>query len=215
MKPYIFVAALAVLGVGQISIAQADESNIYAGIMAGRGNVQDATGVLTTALVNDLGGSASATQDSSVAVGRAFVGYKASENIDLEVGYFGSASETINFSGRSSGGVAYSGSVGATVTGFDYSVLLRPNLASGFNGAYLRLGGHSSKFDASASFSFNGGTANGSASESGSGFLYGIGYDGSITKNLDWRVDFSSYRSLAGDSSVSTNVYSVGILGRF
>lgn len=215
MKTYIFVATLAVLGVGQISISHADESNFYAGIVAGSVNVQDETGGLTTSLVNNLGGSASATQDSSVAVGRVFVGYKASENIDLEVGYFGSDTDTINFSGRSGGGVAYSGSLGGTVTGFDYSVLLRPNLASGFNGVYLRLGGHSSKLDGSGSISVNGGTYGISASESGSGFLYGIGYDGPITKNLDWRVDFSSYRGLGGDSSAYANLYMVGILGRF
>jgi hypothetical protein len=187
------------------------QSGFYAGIEAGGAYVQNETSAVASGLVNSLGGSASATQNSTVGVGRIFAGYKVIPNIDLEVGYFSSASDTVNFLGTTGGGTAYSGSIGVTAKGFDYSVLLRPNVATGINNLFLRLGGHSSKLDGTASI--NGSSA--SASISGSGYLVGLGYDGVISQNLDWRLGITSYQNLAGVSSASVTVYTIGILGKF
>ena len=57
-------------------------------------------------------------------------------------------------------------------------------------------------------------TASISKSLSGSGLLFGVGYDTSITKNIDFRASYTYLNKIGGTSDYA-NVFSVGVLTKF
>ena len=124
-----------------VASAQSFKAGPYAGLEFGAEKVQNQTQSTANALVAAVGGSASVTQDTTMYDGRIFGGYKIVEYVDLELGYTQTSTTNMNYSGRSSGGTAYSGNANLNVNGADYSVLLRPSIASGFNGLFFRVGG--------------------------------------------------------------------------
>jgi hypothetical protein len=187
----------------------------YGGLEVGRATVSNQTGDVTSDLVSQLGGTATATQSSSVNDYRFFGGYKLNENVDLELGYLQTSRVGVNFSGRSSGSVSYTGTAGIKYSGFDYSVLLRPAVSSGMNNLFFRLGGHSLKSTVDSSFTVSGTSYSTKTKESGAGTLFGIGYDLNVAKNADLRVSVNRLNSLAGQSDANVTVYSVGVLARF
>ena len=217
MKFAFKLAAVAVL-LSSLGFAHAQSNSpekFYGGLEVGRSNVANQTGTLTSSLVSLLGGSASATQGSSINDYRVFGGYKLNENVNFELGYLQTSSLGLNFSGRSSGSVAYTGSAGFKFSGFDYSVLLRPDVATGMNGLFFRLGGHSLKSTTDVSVTVSGSSTSSTTSQSGTGTLFGIGYDINIAKNVDLRASVNRLNKLAGQSDANATVYSVGVLTRF
>lgn len=217
MKFAIKLAAVAAL-LSSLGAAQAQSNSpekFYGGLEVGRANVTDQTGELTRGLVSQVGGTASATQSSSVNDYRIFGGYKLNENVNFELGYVQTSSFGVNFSGRSSGSVAYAGSAGLKFAGFDYSVLLRPDVATGMNGLFFRLGGHSLKSTTDVNFTVSGSNYSSTTKESGTGTMYGIGYDLNIAKNAALRVSVNRLNKIAGQSDANATVYSVGVLTRF
>jgi len=187
----------------------------YGGLEIGRASVANDTGPLTRALVSQVGGSASATQDSSINDYRIFGGYALNENVNFELGYVKTSSLGLNFAGVSGGSSAYTGSASQKFSGFDYSVLLRPNVSTGLNKLFFRVGGHSLKGDLDFTINGPGGTASGSDSRSGTGTLFGIGYDINLAKNIDARVSANRLNRIAGQSDANATVYSLGVLTRF
>ena len=161
------------------------------------------------------GGSVDISRDKGTFSGRVFGGYKVLENLDLELGYFQSASYSENFNGAADGGVTYSGNASQKVSGLDYSVLLRPSISTGFNGAFVRLGGHYSRAKHHMSMTSEGVTEAASASESGAGVMAGIGYDYSIAKNVDLRGEYNHMESVGGRSDTPMNTFRIGVVGKF
>jgi hypothetical protein len=211
MKKIIVIAALAALS--SSAIAQSFKPGFYAGAEIGVAKVDDEAQALANNLVSEVGGSASVIQDTSVAVGRIFAGYKLNENVDLELGYFSSGDAESRFSGVTRGAQAYNGLFTLSVTGIDYSALLRPSISSGFNNAFLRVGGHSSKSELvlSGSALVNSQTIK----QSGTGMLFGAGYDFNVTKTVDVRVQVTRLLKIAGESDSNTTMFSAGVLGKF
>ncbi len=207
--------AAIVTSLGAVQAQSNPPEKFYAGLEVGHTNVSDSTGALTNGLVSQLGGSASATQDSSINDYRIFGGYKLNENVNFELGYLQTSSLGANFSGRSSGSVAYAGSAASKFAGLDYSVLLRPDVATGMNGLFFRLGGHSLKSTSDASITVLGRTTSSSTNQSGSGTMFGIGYDINIAKNADARVSLNRLNKIAGESDSTATVLSIGVLTRF
>jgi hypothetical protein len=187
----------------------------YGGLEVGRTSIADQTGDTNSSLVSLFGGSASATQDSSMNDFRIFGGYKLNENVNFELGYLKTSSLGLNFSGVTSGSNAYTGSLSLKYSGFDYSVLLRPNISTGLNNMFFRLGGHSLKGDVDFTVTGVGGTASISDSVSGTGTLFGIGYDINIAKNIDVRVSANRLNKIGGQSDGSATIYSLGVFTRF
>lgn len=187
----------------------------YGGLEVGRATVSNQTGDVTSSLVSLLGGTATATQSSSVNDYRFFGGYKLNEIVELELGYLQSSRVGINYSGRSSGSVSYTGTAGVKFAGFDYSVLLRPAVSTGWNALFFRLGGHSLKSTVDSSLTVSGTNISTKTKESGAGTLFGIGYDLNIAKNADLRISVNRLNSLAGQSDANVTAYSVGVLARF
>jgi hypothetical protein len=213
-KIKLVIIAAAVVTLTSVN-AQSLDGKFYGGAEFGSSKLSDDTKSGTAALVSAFGGSASATQDSSVSNYRIFGGYKVNENVDLELGYIQTSSFSLNFSGRSGGGVAYTGGISAKVAGYDYSVLLRPSIATSYNNVFFRIGQHHYSTDTSGSISAGGSSASFNDSKSGNGTIFGIGYDATIDKDIDVRLSVNRLAKISGDSDSSATVYSVGLLKRF
>jgi hypothetical protein len=186
----------------------------YLGVDYGIAKLSDETTSTAQSLVSSLGGSATVTQSSSVTNYRFFGGYELTENLGLELGYSKSSDVTLAISGTAGNtysNVSYSGSFATAVSGLDYSMLLRPSIASGINGLFLRIGGHNFTQKTSGSITVSTKTVTSNTSESGNGLLYGFGYDTKIGKGLDFRLEYRKLNDIAGDSSLSATFYTVGI----
>lgn len=202
------IGAVASFGVS----AQTFTPQFYAGAELGYAALENNAQTFANNLVSTNGGSASVTQNSGIAVGRIFGGYKVLENVDLELGAAQTSNVDYNFAARSGGGAAYSGTTSVSVMVLDYSALLRPSISTGLNNLYVRLGGTWSKETASTSGT---NVTGGSGSYSGSGYLYGLGYDLPIDKTFNARFQVNRLQNIAGQSSETATVFSVGFLGKF
>lgn len=166
-------------------------------------------------LVDAVGGSASSVQDTSVGVGKIFAGYGFTENFGVELGYISSGSMDASFSGVSGSSIAYAGTASKKTSGFDYAAIIRPSQSSGLNGLFFRAGGHTLTVDTTVSLSVGASSGVTNDSTSGSGTLYGIGYDANISKNADLRIAYTAYNSIGGVSGNDANVFSLGALLKF
>ena len=162
-------------------------------------------------LVTRVGGVAVSSQDSSAAYGRIFGDLNMSENFGLELGYLGSGNLNSNFTGVSGGNIAYTGNVADAVSGFDYSVFIRPSKSTGWNSAFFKVGGTSYTLNETASISTGYGNAAGSQSLSGSGTFWSAGYDFTFNEKNAWRLAYSSFNNIAGQGANATAL-SVGYL---
>ncbi len=196
--------------------AQTSPSKWYMGAEYGVAKVENTTQQTATTFVSQLGGSATATQDTTVGIGRIFAGYKLSPMIDLELGYFQSSDIKYRVNGVTSGSTAYAAAVDVDFKGLDYSLLFRP-LANdkALKGLFIKVGAHTSEYDAKTSVSAGGVSVRGSVSEDGTGTLYGLGYDLDFAQNLFGRAAVTRYNKVAGVKDNDGTVYSLGIGYRF
>lgn len=206
--------AFAAIASAQLAAAQSFQSKPYFGFEVGSAKVEDSTGVVASNLVAGLGGSASVTQDGSVQSYKLIGGYKYTENVDFEIGYLKTSTVDMNFAGVSRGAVAYSGNVGVKFSGFEYAAILRPSISSGWNNAYVKLGGH--RLEADSTFRVAVGNVNlaTNASVSGSGTLVGLGYDHPVDKNTSLRFAWTRYSDVAGEDN-SAKFISIGAIYKF
>lgn len=193
--------------------AHADQSKTYFGGEFGVSKVDNVTGDLTKNLVNAVGGSATATQDSTVSTFKLVGGYRYTDNVDFELAYFQSSTINLNFNGVASNSVAYTGNANMKFSGFEYATNLRPSVASGWNDLYFRVGGHNSKVDYGLTVTGNS-TISTSQSKSGTGTLYGLGYDQKIDSTTKVRYSAIKYTKVGGED-VGGTVYSIGFVKDF
>lgn len=206
----LFVASAAsLLMVG----AHAESSKFYWGGELGFAQVKDQAGELASALIGSVGGAATVTQDSTVTAFKVLGGYRYTENLDLELAYFQSSTINYNFNGVSRTSVAYTGSVGQKFSGFEYAANLRPNVSSGWNDLYFRIGGHSSKIDVNTAINANAVSASAGKGYSGTGTVYGVGYDQKINASSKVRYSIMQYDKIGGESGGT--VYSIGFVKDF
>ena len=185
----------------------------YAGVELGYSKVESDAQSTANSLVNEVGGAVTVTQDTSVVIGRLFGGYNINENLAVELGYIRTGDVSQRASGVAGNSVPYNASADVSVSGVDYSVLLRPSIASGWNGLFGKVGGH--YLEASTDYTVTAlGSLSGNNSKSGSGFLVGLGYETSIADNIGFRTSYTYYNNLAGGDGYA-NVFSIGVLGKF
>jgi hypothetical protein len=209
MKKVFAIATATLIAFG----ANAQQSKTYLGGEFGVSKVDNVTGDLTSNLVNAVGGAATATQDSTVSTFKFLGGFRYTENVDLELAYFQSSTTNLNFNGVARNSVAYTGNANMKFSGFEYATNLRPSITSGWNDLYFRVGGHSSKVEYGLSVTGNSTVAT-SQSKSGSGTLYGIGYDQAINDTTKARYSVIKYTKVGGED-VGGTVYSIGIVKNF
>ena len=170
---------------------------------------------MASVLVSSVGGTASSTQDTGVGIGRLFGGYAFTENVGAEIGYVTSGAANATFSGVARNGVAYSGTAQYKVSGVDYAVVLRPSKATGLNGLFFKLGGHALSAENEVRVVTGAGSGAATSTVSGSGTLYGVGYEADLAPNLALRVAYANYSKIAGVSGSDANIYTVGITFKF
>jgi hypothetical protein len=208
----IIVVVLA--GIAAFSV-QAEQSKMYWGGEVGISHLDDQTGTVSTGLVNAVGGSASTSQDKNVTTFKVVGGYRYTENLDLEVGYFQSATARMNFNGVSSGAVAYTGNANLNFSGVEYAANVRPSVSSGWNELYFRIGGHTSRLETDISINANAVTASANKTYSGSGTLYGLGYDQKFNETTKIRYSAVKYSRVGGESDSGGSVFSIGVVKNF
>ena len=207
------ILAVALLAVSSSTFAF--EAKPYFGIEVGSTKVDNASGPVAAELVTALGGTATATQNTTITATQLVGGYKATENVDVELAYVNTSKLSLNFSGVSSGSVAYAGAIGMKISGFSYSVNLRPSVSTGFNGAFLKIGGHNFDADLTTSLSAGSVAVASSSTISGSGTLFGVGYDIPLDNASDVRVSWTKYNKVAGESDISAKFLNIGYIRRF
>ena len=166
--------------------------------------------------MSTAGGTFSLDMKTSAASGRIFAGYNVHEQVALELGFLKTQNMRSNFTGTESHQISFSGSGTRKLSGIDYSVLLRPSQESGMHRFYGRLGGSYLQDDRSATV--HAGTHSSysvRASEKGTGWLAGIGYEHPVSSNLSIRAEYSHYGRIAGDSDTRAGMYGINLIGRF
>lgn len=195
-----------------IAIA-AESQGPYVGVELGYTRIDDAAQQTANDLVRALGGSATVTSDSGVALGKLFAGYQFNENIGAEIGAYRTSDFDMRAAGVTGGSAAYTGTSSTSVYGADASLLLRPSLSTGLNGLFVRFGGHWDRAEQDASIA-GGVSGYGSRWRSGTGFLAGAGYDVNFDKNMTGRISYTYLDSVAG-SDAYANVGSVSLMYKF
>lgn len=195
--------------------AQAQSQGFYLGAGVGFNKVDNELSTFNAGMVSALGGSIASTQETSVQNLRLVGGYKVNENVAVELGYINTSKWDLNFSGRSGGNVAYSGNGNISFSGFDVAAVLRPSVASGYNNFFATVGVHSYKAKVGVSFAVNGTNYANTESESGTGAMFGAGYDWKIDKDLDVRFAVTRINKLAGQSGSNTTNYGIGLIKHF
>jgi hypothetical protein len=196
------------------AFAQTAVGQTYFGLEVGASKVDNATGELTSALVSSLGGSASATQDAGLSTFKILGGYKYSDNIDLEAAYLKSSDVNLTFAGTTRGGSSYAGLASQSLSGFEFSTNLRPDVSTGWNNAFIKLGMHSFTADYSLRVTSGSASVSSSSSESGTGALYGLGYDHPMGNGTNLRFAYTRYNKAAGGDS-SGSVIGFGFTKQF
>jgi len=189
----------------------------YVGAELGIPFDSDQEDALSQMLVSRLGGSASVTDSTVVKLGRLFGGYKALEMMHVEVGLYQTGESTLRFTGLATRPAAfpYAGIVRSSAYGLNYTALFRPGIASGWNPLFLRLGGQWSRLESIQTTTTFAGTSSATSIHSGGGLVYGLGYDGSINKTLDWRMQLTRSHRIGGMPGLNTSVMSIGMVKKF
>jgi len=211
MKKLLIASLLAAISTGTLA---AENNAFYLGAEAGYTRIEDTTQENANTLVRILGGSATVTSDTGMAVGKIFAGYQFTENLSAEIGAYRTSDFDERASGVTGDGDAYTVTAKTDVYGYEGSFLIRPNISTGLNGLFGRFGGHWDKIESNFTASAAGASANGNQWISGSGFLVGAGYDAEISKGVNARAGWTYYDNVAGTEAYA-NVGSVAVFVKF
>ena len=211
LKKLLIAAIVAAISSGALA---AENNAFYLGVEAGYTRIDDTTQQNANTLVGALGGSATVTSDTGMALGKIFAGYQFTENFSAEIGAYRTSEFDEKGTGITGGGDAYTITAKTDVYGVEGSFLLRPNVSTGLNGLFGRFGGHWDKAETRYDLSAAGTAANGNRWNSGSGLLVGAGYDAEISKDVNARASWTYYDSVAGTDAYA-NVGSVAVILKF
>lgn len=183
------------------------QTGFYIGAEGGIATIKDQSGEIARALVNELGGSATVTQDTGLGFARFFGGYQINKFVAAELGYLQTADAKANFSGTGSGG--YSGSVTLNISGFDASAVIKPFEQQGLNGLFFRAGLTAYEQKLTASASNNAAAVRATQTYSGTGTMFGIGYDLPVGPGAI-RFQLNTLQKVGGESNSDTTAISAG-----
>jgi hypothetical protein len=86
LLPKLTIISTFILSLGVAQAQDNQPEKFYGGLEVGRANVSNDTETITSGLVSKLGGSASATQSTSISQYSIFGGYKLNENVSFVLG---------------------------------------------------------------------------------------------------------------------------------
>ena len=191
------VAAIAAMMAAGSVAAQTVDSGVYIGLEGGVASISSIatpTNGVKTSETNETGAL------------RALVGYQINKNFAIELGYF--ATDDFKQDGTNrTGTVRYN--VKADVKGADLSVIYK--FTEFVPGLYLKAGATHSK----VSVSLNQPAGNSSGSVTGTGYLFGLGYEFAVAQNVGINVGYTRFEKLGGESENKMNLYSAGVKYKF
>ena len=192
-----FVAAMLVAGA---AAAQSKADNgVYVGLEGAYINTNSQntpTGYRKTSETNDVGAV------------RALLGYQLNKNWSLELGYFNTGDTKQS---GTNGTVNYDIKIKAE--GEDLAVLYK--FTEGAPGLFLKAGVSYSKVSGSATARLAGLSASATDSQSGTGYVAGLGYEFNLTGGLAARLGYTRYERVGGDSANKMNLFSAGLKYQF
>ncbi|AYR25303.1 hypothetical protein RB25_12990 [Herbaspirillum rubrisubalbicans] len=199
MKKNIAVAAMATMMAAGSVAAQTVDSGVYLGLEGG---------ITTIDGISPPIGGFKTSETNEAATLRALVGYQFNKNFAVELAYFATDDFKQDGSNRT-GSVRYNAK--ASVKGGDLSVIYK--FTEFVPGLYLKAGVTHSSVDYKINIVNS--SLSASSSESGTGYLYGLGYDFSVSQNVGIRVGYTRLEKLGGESDNKANLYSVGVKYKF
>jgi len=147
-------------------------------------------------LANLSGNTVTVTYNRGFVTGRVAYGHELDERFAVEVGYFGASGlkATYEMTGLSAT-ESYSAS------GIDFAGIFKPG-----GGLFVKGGFHSSKLSGAGSITFGGTTYSVSGRiGSGTGALFGIGYEAELDKSSSVRIGWTRYSSVGGVTSADSD----------
>lgn len=190
-----------------LSFSAHAQVGFYIGAEGGVATIKDQSGDIARSLVSEFGGSATVTQDTALGFGRLFGGYQFNKFVAAELGYLKTSEATATFVGTGSGG--YAGDVALSISGFDLSAILKPFDKPGLNGLFFRAGVTSYEQKLTAYASTNAASARGTDTYSGTGTMFGIGYDLPVGPGAI-RFQLNTLQKVGGESNSDTTSVSAG-----
>ena len=168
------------------------QSKSYFGIDAGYAFVDLKAEETAQDIANLSGNSVYYEEDQAALYMRIYYGHAISDSLDLQAGYFNTSDITAKYYiGTDSASESYEAS------GFDASFKYRPSIDDGI---YAKIGVHYSELTGSASVTIGGTTYDiASARSSGTGLMYGFGYDFGRNENgSGWKIGYDFYDTIGG-----------------
>lgn len=203
MKKAVVFSAL-VLAIG------ASHAQTYVGFDLGAA-LPDLDGIVSHNEAEWQKSSVSTSQDKTVPAFRIFGGMALNPNFDVELGYLHKGDTRVTYRGEESGdNLRWTQDFSAT--GLDLAAVYKPFE----NGFFVKGGVHATKFKVKNN-DYKNDVFDGSesGSESGTGFLFGLGYQAPIAKGLNLRGSFVRYQRIAGESDYNLDLVTVGLTKSF
>lgn len=183
--------------------AKAEEGKFRFGVEGGYG-FADIGADETAAEIASVAGTTTYTYDKADLMGRLFVQYGITSETSVELGYFRSAAldATYTVSGASA-------TESYTAQGFDISGVYKPS-DEGFFG---KAGVHRSTLDGASTITIGGTTYNlAAATETGTSWLAGAGYEGNLQDGMKWRAGVTHYNAIGNVSGADVTFVYAGII---
>lgn len=209
MKRFI---ALTALGLAPLLVSA---EGVYGGISIGQTTVPTTTDgrLFAEAIAEITHGSVTEYTDSKQLSNWSILGgYKLNESLAVELSYGEIKTKKYSFMTDTS----YGANTESNYKGFSLGIVVRPPIDTGLNRLFGVIGVHNYTAKGSG-VSWSAGTFsdNGSTSVSGTGSLYGFGYDLDISKNTSLRFDVRRMNKVAGTSDANFTNLNVGLLKGF
>ena len=177
-----------------ISLANAVEGEFSFGVEAGYSAVDLESEKSAQEIANAIGETVTVKYNTGLLVGRIFVDYGITSNLNVEAGFIQSSTFSENYSMASG-----SADIDYDFNGFDLSALIKNE-----SGLFGRVGMHSTTLNGAASVVIGSTTVNLTATADGTGPMVGGGYD--LENNV--RYSITHYSDLAGVDDFT--VFSIG-----
>ena len=153
----------------------------------------------------------STSQDKTVPAFRIFGGMALNPNFDVELGYLHTGEARVTYRGVK-GGDSLRWTRDFSATGLDLAAVYKPF----DNGFFVKGGVHATKGKVKNNEYKNGVLDDSdSGSESGTGFLFGLGYQAPVAKGINLRGSFVRYQRIAGESDYNLDLVTVGLTKSF
>lgn len=201
MKNWLLVSSLVLA----LSPAQAQN---YVGLELGAA-LPDIDGIVSANRdeFQDGGAPVDTSKDSVVSALRIFGGMALSPRLDIELGYLSTGNISISYSRNPERWTQ-----DFNATGFDLAAVYKP-FDTGF---FVKGGVHATKSKVKNNEYQNDALVFAdTGTESGTGFLLGVGYQAPVAKGLNLRGSFVRYQRISGESDFNLNMVTLGLTKSF